>query len=104
MVDLGGYVIVIVETTDRRIRLYGSPADRADLEVGDEILEVNGRSLDNCTHNEVISHIHQCIRSRTVCLRVRRRPRLGEQLCFFFLLRTPPSSCKDRTHACTCRA
>ncbi|XP_075723367.1 MAGUK p55 family member stardust isoform X1 [Rhipicephalus microplus] len=76
MVDLGGYVIVIVETTDRRIRLYGSPADRADLEVGDEILEVNGRSLDNCTHNEVISHIHQCIRSRTVCLRVRRRPRL----------------------------
>lgn len=57
----------------------GSPADRADLEVGDEILEVNGRSLDDCSHNEVISHIHQCIRSRTVCLRVRRRPRLGEK-------------------------
>uniref|UniRef100_A0A6B0VGU3 Putative calcium/calmodulin-dependent serine protein kinase/membrane-associated guanylate kinase n=3 Tax=Ixodes ricinus TaxID=34613 RepID=A0A6B0VGU3_IXORI len=76
MVDLGGYVIVLVETTDRRIRLYGSPADRADLEVGDEILEVNGRSLDDCTHTEVIAHIHQCIRSRTVCLRVRRRPRL----------------------------
>ncbi|GFY39895.1 MAGUK p55 subfamily member 5 [Trichonephila inaurata madagascariensis] len=51
----------------------GSPADRADLEVGDEILEVNGRSLDNCTHTEVISHIHQCIRSRTICLRVKRK-------------------------------
>lgn len=59
--------------------MAGSPADRADLEVGDEILEVNGRSLDDCSHNEVISHIHQCIRSRTVCLRVRRRPRLGEK-------------------------
>lgn len=28
MVDLGGYVIVLVETTDRRIRLYGKPARR----------------------------------------------------------------------------
>ncbi|XP_022240973.1 LOW QUALITY PROTEIN: MAGUK p55 subfamily member 5-A-like [Limulus polyphemus] len=51
----------------------GSPADRADLEVGDEILEVNGKSLENCTHTEVISHIHQCIRSRTICLRVKRK-------------------------------
>lgn len=73
MVDLGGYVIILVETTDKKIKLYGSPADRADLEVGDEILEVNGRSLDNCTHTEVISHIHQCIRSRTICLRVKRK-------------------------------
>ncbi|CAG0881450.1 unnamed protein product [Cyprideis torosa] len=51
----------------------GSPADRADLEIGDEILEVNGRSLDNCSHTDVIAHIHQCIRSRTICLRVKRR-------------------------------
>ncbi|XP_037072278.1 MAGUK p55 subfamily member 5-like isoform X2 [Pollicipes pollicipes] len=51
----------------------GSPADKADLEVGDEILEVNGRSLENATHTEVISHIHQCIRSRTICLRVKRK-------------------------------
>jgi hypothetical protein len=87
----------------------GSPADRADLEIGDEILEVNGRSLSNCSHTEVISHIHQasirtfplflriqlgrhltlrrfipvfaqCIRSRTICLRVKRKSgnRLGE--------------------------
>ncbi|XP_042210007.1 uncharacterized protein LOC121857817 isoform X3 [Homarus americanus] len=51
----------------------GSPADKADLEVGDEILEVNGKSLEDATHTEVISHIHQCIRSRTICLRVKRR-------------------------------
>lgn len=38
--------------------LIGSPADKADLEVGDEILEVNGKSLENATHTEVISHIH----------------------------------------------
>lgn len=51
----------------------GSPADKADLEVGDEILEVNGKSLENATHTEVISHIHQCIKSRTICLRVKRK-------------------------------
>ena len=39
--------------------LSGSPADRADLEIGDEILEVNGRSLEDATHEEVIKHIHQ---------------------------------------------
>ncbi|KAK4029664.1 hypothetical protein OUZ56_022633 [Daphnia magna] len=60
----------------------GSPADKADLEIGDEILEVNGKSLDGATHTEVISHIHQCIRSRTICLRVKRKSgnKLGEFL------------------------
>jgi C-terminal processing protease CtpA/Prc len=43
--------------------LLGSPADKADLEVGDEILEVNGKSLEDATHTEVISHIHQ-VRNR----------------------------------------
>lgn len=38
----------------------GSPADNADsLEVGDEILEVNGHTLENATHSEVIQHIHK---------------------------------------------
>uniref|UniRef100_T1IQP9 MAGUK p55 subfamily member 5 n=1 Tax=Strigamia maritima TaxID=126957 RepID=T1IQP9_STRMM len=74
MVDLSGYVIILVENIkDKKIKLYGSPADRADLEVGDEILEVNGKSLDNASHTEVISHIHQCIRSKTICLRVKRK-------------------------------
>ncbi|XP_020289459.1 MAGUK p55 subfamily member 5-A isoform X7 [Pseudomyrmex gracilis] len=73
MVDLGGYIIILTND-DGKIKLYGSPADNADtLEVGDEILEVNGRTLENATHNEVIQYIHQCIKSRTICLRVRRR-------------------------------
>ena len=36
----------------------GSPADKADLEVADEILEINGESLANSTHTDVIAHIH----------------------------------------------
>ena len=36
----------------------GSPADKADLEVADEILEINGKALHNCSHTEVIAHIH----------------------------------------------
>ncbi|TGZ43820.1 hypothetical protein DBV15_08508 [Temnothorax longispinosus] len=39
---------------------YGSAADNMDtLKVSDEILEVNGRTLENATHNEVIQYIHQ---------------------------------------------
>ena len=41
--------------------IAGSPADKDDLEIGDEILEVNGKSLDGATHTEVISHIHQVL-------------------------------------------
>ena len=36
----------------------GSPAEKADLEVADEILEVNGESLENSNHTDVIAHIH----------------------------------------------
>jgi C-terminal processing protease CtpA/Prc len=36
----------------------GSPADKADLEVADEILEINGASLAQSTHTDVIAHIH----------------------------------------------
>ncbi|XP_051164787.1 uncharacterized protein LOC127283756 isoform X2 [Leptopilina boulardi] len=73
MVDLGGYIIILMNHNGK-IKLYGSPADNADsLEVGDEILEVNGRTLENATHSEVIQYIHQCIKSRTICLRVRRK-------------------------------
>ncbi|ELU16311.1 hypothetical protein CAPTEDRAFT_170318, partial [Capitella teleta] len=72
MIDLEGYVILVVGTSDGNIRLFGSPADRADLEVGDEILEVNGQALEGCTHAEIISHIHKCIRSKTIRLRVKR--------------------------------
>ncbi|XP_063957673.1 protein PALS1-like [Lytechinus pictus] len=73
MMDIGGYMIMLAEMKNKKIKLYGSPADRADLEIGDEILEVNGRSLENATHEEVIAHIHQCVKSRTINLRVKRR-------------------------------
>ncbi|XP_040565434.1 protein PALS1 isoform X2 [Lepeophtheirus salmonis] len=73
MVDLGGYVIILVETQDKKVKLYGSPADKADLEVADEILEINGICLENSSHTDVIAHIHNCIKSRTICLRVKRR-------------------------------
>ena len=36
----------------------GSPADKAELEVADEILEINGKPLNNSSHGEVITHIH----------------------------------------------
>ena len=38
--------------------IAGSPAEKADLEVADEILEVNGESLENSNHTDVIAHIH----------------------------------------------
>lgn len=34
----------------------GSPADRPDC---DEVLEINGRSLENATHQHIIQYIHQ---------------------------------------------
>lgn len=37
----------------------GSPADRSELEVADEILEVNGTTLENSSHTQVIAHIHE---------------------------------------------
>ena len=36
----------------------GSPAEKADLEVADEILEINGQSLENSSHTDIIAHIH----------------------------------------------
>lgn len=55
----------------------GSPADKADLEVGDEILEVNGRSLEDATHTEVISHIHQVSNLTHFCKNTRLPHRYG---------------------------
>ncbi|CAG2168180.1 unnamed protein product [Oppiella nova] len=79
MVDLGGYVIVLVEQNGK-IKLYdvrvgakrliektfllflfpsiGSPAERSDC---DEILEINGKSLEDSTHQQIIHHIHQAL-------------------------------------------
>ena len=92
------------------ISFTGSPAEKADLEVADEILEVNGESLENSNHTDVIAHIHnvrsriysiyasninvsnisclQCIKSRTICLRVKRRTsnKLGIVFQFLFVV------------------
>ena len=40
----------------------GSPADNADtLEVADEILQVNGSTLENASQSEVIQYIYQVL-------------------------------------------
>uniref|UniRef100_A0A1B0AN21 PDZ domain-containing protein n=1 Tax=Glossina palpalis gambiensis TaxID=67801 RepID=A0A1B0AN21_9MUSC len=80
VVELSGYVIILVENVDGKIKLYGSPPDRDNLEVGDEILEVNGLSLDNISRTDIIRHIHDCIKTCTICLRVRKKndTRLGK--------------------------
>ncbi|XP_076167504.1 uncharacterized protein LOC143146776 isoform X2 [Ptiloglossa arizonensis] len=73
MVDLVGYIIILINQNDK-IKLYGSPADNADtLEVRDEILQVNGSTLENASQSEVTQYINKCIESRTICLRIRRR-------------------------------
>ena len=61
MVELEGYVIILVEGRDGKIKLYGSPADRDGLEVADEILDVNERKLDDVPRALVIKHIHEVI-------------------------------------------
>lgn len=59
VVELEGYVIILVEGRDGKIKLYGSPADRDGLEVADEILDVNERKLDDVPRALVIKHIHE---------------------------------------------
>lgn len=59
VVELNGYVIIVVEGRDNKIKLYGSPADRDNLEVGDEILDVNERKMEDLPRAEVIRYIHE---------------------------------------------
>ena len=59
MVELGGYVIILVEDKDGKTKLYGSPADKDNLEVADEILDVNEKKLEDLPRAEVIRHIHE---------------------------------------------
>uniref|UniRef100_A0A182FR00 Uncharacterized protein n=1 Tax=Anopheles albimanus TaxID=7167 RepID=A0A182FR00_ANOAL len=65
VVELNGYVIILVESRDGKIKLYGSPADKDNLEVADEILDVNERKLEDSPRAEVIKHIHEfCLTAR----------------------------------------
>lgn len=59
VVELNGYVIIVVEGRDNKIKLYGSPADKDNLEVADEILDVNERKLEDLPRAEVIRYIHE---------------------------------------------
>ena len=36
----------------------GSSADKSDLQIGDEILEINGKSVCDYNHSQIISYIH----------------------------------------------
>ncbi|GFR08112.1 stardust1 protein, partial [Trichonephila clavata] len=68
----GGYAILVVETAERKLKLYGCPSDRCDiLDEADEITEVNGRGLDNWILSDIADYIHRCIHSRTICLRIK---------------------------------
>ncbi|XP_045451943.1 uncharacterized protein LOC123660970 [Melitaea cinxia] len=74
-VDLEGYVIIVVQTKDNKIKLYGSPSagNWENLELADEIMDVNETRLEDMTRTEVLSHIHECISSCVIKLRVKRR-------------------------------
>ncbi|XP_055380328.1 uncharacterized protein LOC129611287 [Condylostylus longicornis] len=73
VVELNGYVIILVQGKDGKIKLYGSPAEKDNLEVADEILDINERKLEDLPRAEVIRHIHECIQSCMIKLRVKRR-------------------------------
>ncbi|CAG9582992.1 unnamed protein product [Danaus chrysippus] len=74
-VDLEGYVIIVVQTKDNKIKLYGSPSagNWENLELADEIMDVNETKLEDMTRTEVLTHIHECISSCVIKLRVKRR-------------------------------
>ncbi|CAJ0954623.1 unnamed protein product, partial [Mesorhabditis belari] len=69
---LTGFVIFIVGRSGR-ILLYGTPADRAGISIGDEIIGVNEWTPERKTKEEVIEHVQECIRTRVIQLRVRRK-------------------------------
>lgn len=54
----------MVESRDNKIKLYGSPADKDNLEVADEILDVNERKLEDLPRAEVIRYIHEVRENR----------------------------------------
>ncbi|XP_053608993.1 uncharacterized protein sdt isoform X1 [Plodia interpunctella] len=74
-VDLEGYVIIVVQTKDNKVKLYGSPSagNWDNLELADEIMDVNETRLEDMTRTEVLGHIHECISSCVIKLRVKRR-------------------------------
>ncbi|MFH4981719.1 hypothetical protein AB6A40_008428 [Gnathostoma spinigerum] len=56
---LPGFVILISSDGQSSSRVYGTPADRAGLTAGDEIIEVNGTPIEGKDHNEIVNIIHR---------------------------------------------
>ncbi|KAK6753069.1 hypothetical protein RB195_012585 [Necator americanus] len=69
---LNGFVISITEAPNG-VQVYGTAAERAGLTVGDEILAVNDVEIEGKSHEEVVKYIQECIRSKRIQLKVRRK-------------------------------
>lgn len=69
--------VFVVLVTNCMINLLDSPADRSDLQINDEILEVNGVSVVDATHTDVIMQIHKVYIRSTI------------QFCVSFLVYLP---------------
>ncbi|VDM50503.1 unnamed protein product [Toxocara canis] len=62
-IPLPGFVILVAADAQHKITLYGTPADRAGLCVGDEIIEVNGTPVEGKEHAEIVRLIHKITQS-----------------------------------------
>ncbi|VDD95796.1 unnamed protein product [Enterobius vermicularis] len=51
---LSGFVILVTSDDASNTVLYGTPADRAGLLIGDEIIEVNGIPIEGKEHSEIV--------------------------------------------------
>uniref|UniRef100_A0A915Q8A2 PDZ domain-containing protein n=1 Tax=Setaria digitata TaxID=48799 RepID=A0A915Q8A2_9BILA len=57
---LFGYIIFLAtDQQKKRTILFGSPANKAGLQVGDHIVEVNGCSTEGKDHAQIVALIHQ---------------------------------------------
>ncbi|RUS84786.1 hypothetical protein EGW08_007470 [Elysia chlorotica] len=73
--NLSGYIILFAQTADLKTKLLGCPSNRLDMDKSDEIIEVNGRVIKSFSMELLTKYINECIKSRTVNLRVKRRKR-----------------------------
>uniref|UniRef100_A0A0R3RV54 PDZ domain-containing protein n=1 Tax=Elaeophora elaphi TaxID=1147741 RepID=A0A0R3RV54_9BILA len=61
-----GYIIfVAIFRRKQRIILFGSPANKAGLQVGDRIVEMNGYSIEGKDYAHIVGLIHQCGKEET---------------------------------------
>lgn len=52
-------MVIVVQSLDGKVKLFGSPADKDNLEVADEVLNVNERVLCDLPHAEVVRYLHE---------------------------------------------